>query len=233
MLFGSEQIEFAARPLRLLRQLIEQQGKAAGMTLQGLFAIAFGIGQQLQRQFTVLADVNGDLQIAHRPGRQLMGDAFHASEIELVVKHLQVDHRTVQRVAIAEAAEIALHLFGVIALMTTHLFHFTRQLGGERADRLRRIVMDCHRQYVDHRTGGAQGGRADAAHKDEASGKVVLPAETCQPQRHQRKGEIGRARVRMLLHQRLEGAAIQRNAMAQQIGAGVLTGERQRRERSR
>ena len=45
-----------------------------------------------------------------------MGYAFDASEIELVIKHLQVDYRPIERIAVTGATQIALHLFSVVTL---------------------------------------------------------------------------------------------------------------------
>ncbi len=162
-----------------------------------------------------------------------MSHAFNAVEIELVVEHLQVDHRPVERIAVAVATQVALHLLGVVALVAAHFFHLRRQLRSQRRQWPGRIVMHRHRQHVDHRTGGAERGGADTAHKDKTGGEVVLAAKPSQPERHQRESGIGGAQLLRLgmVNQRLKGLAIQGQRLAQQMGAGALSRQRQRGER--
>ncbi len=134
-----------------------------------------------------------------------MRDALNAVEIQLVVKHLDVEHRAKQRIAIAEAAEIAHHLFGIVALMAAHFFQLVRgQLSGEIAERFScGLIVHRQRQHVEHRPGRGQRGGAHAAHKDKPGGVIHPPAEATQPQRHQRKGQIGGAVLWMLAGQRV------------------------------
>ncbi len=139
----------------------------------------------------VFVDKQRNLQIAHRPGGQIVSDAFDTGEIQLVIEHFEVEDRAVQRFAVADAPQIALHLFGVVALMAAHRFQLAADAGGGLIQRGLRLEMHLHRQHVDHRPGGAQGGRSGTAHEDKTGAETRLAAQARYPQRHQRHRHIG------------------------------------------
>lgn len=82
--------------------------------------------------------------------------------------------------------------------------------------------MNVHRQrqHVEHRASCGQRSGAHAAHKDKP-GSVVQPSgETAQPQRHQRKRQIGALYLSCGLRKLAEGAAIGGDFQAQDVGGG-------------
>ncbi len=168
LFFRHQQIDCRAAQRGLGCQVLQHQRQAARVLLQRGAVITRGVGQQLQRDIALFAEIDRNFQIAHRPGSQLMGDALNTCKIKAIIKHLQVDHRAIKRLTVANTTEIALHLFGVIALMTTQLFQTACQRGGKSAQRLAVIKLHGQRQDVNHRSGRAERRRSDAAHKDEA-----------------------------------------------------------------
>ena len=187
-----QQIRLRARKLRISGKLCEQMrqtGKVA-LNLRGIIALL--IGQQLQRHTALFVDVERDFKIFYRPRGELMGYPLDAIEIEPVIKHFQVQHRAVERRLLRHFARVAQHLLGVIALMTTQPFERLRKGGGELRQRLSRLNAHRARQHVQHRAGGAQRGRADAAHKDKTGAVDVAPAQAAKPERHQRQRHVRR-----------------------------------------
>ncbi len=205
------------------------------MRLQFLAAVTLGVGQQLNLQLMVFVDKQRNLQIAHRPGGQIVSDAFDTGEIQLVIEHFEVEDRAVQRFAVADAPQIALHLFGVVALMAAHRFQLAADAGGGLIQRGLRLEMHLHRQHVDHRPGGAQGGRSGTAHEDKTGAETRLAAQARYPQRHQRHRHIGGVQLllRAALHQ--FGESLRIAALFQPVDArrGGLPGQRLRAERGR
>ena len=235
VIVGGQHIGFADRQRCLRGELRQQQRQPLQVRLQFLAAVTLGVGQQLHLQLMVFVDKQRNLQIAHRPGGQIVGNAFDTGEIQLVIEHFEVEDRAVQRFAVADAAQIALHLFGVVALMAAHRFQLAADAGGSLIQRGLRLEVHLHRQHVDHRAGSAQGGRSGAAHKDKTGAEARLAAQARYPQRHQRHRHIGGVQLLLCatLHQFGEGLRIAALFQSMDARRGRLPSQRLRAERGR
>ena len=153
-----------------------------------------------------------------------------AIELQIVVVNLDVNHRTIQRLAAADQTEIAAQLFRLITLMAARFADFALHLLHQH--RQGHLIADAEnqRQHVDHRAEGRNCRRTHAAHKREANRQTLAVAEACQIGHQQRADDIAFAAVGewLLLTQR--GQLRQRYLTADRAIAGiadVFTGKRQ------
>ncbi len=228
-----QQIRLRAGKLRFSGKLCEQMRQTGEMALNLRGVIALLIREQFQRHIALFVDIERDFEIFHRPRGELVGYPLHAIEIEPVIKHFQVQHRAIERRLLRHSARVAQHLLGVIALMTAQRFERLRKGGGELRQRLSWLNAHRARQHVQHRAGGAQRGRADAAHKDETGAVGVTPAQAAKPERHQRQRHVRRGQPAAVRHKRSEMRIIKAQRTANQRGGGRLPGKRLVRERRR
>ena len=203
------------------------------MTGQRGFIVALFIGEDLNAQPPLLVREQCQLQIVHRAGGQRMGDGLHAVEIQLIIEHFDVEHRAKQGFIPCGTPAVAHDLFGVVALVATHFFQLVCQAQRQFRQALLRIDVHRQRQHVEHRAGRGQRSGPHAAHKDKPGGVVQPSGESPQPQRHQRKRQIGALYRPCGLRKLAEGAAIGGDFQAQNIGGGGAPRQRCRGERDR
>ena len=203
------------------------------MSLQRRLVVTLPVGEDLNVQSTLLVREQRQLQIVHRAGCQRMGDGFHAIDIQLIIEHLNVQHRTKKGFVACGTSAVAHDLLGVVTLMAAHLFQLVRQAQRQFRQALLRANIHRQRQDVEHRSGRGQRGGAHAAHKDKPGGVVQPSGQAAQPQRHQRKGQIGTLRLACHLCKLAERTAVHRNFQAQDIGGGGASRQRRGRERDR
>ena len=162
-----------------------------------------------------------------------MGNGLHAVDIQLIIEHLDVQHRTKQGFVPCGLPAVAHDLLGIVALMAAHLFQLVRQAQRQRWQALVRANIHRQRQDVEHRSGRGQRGGAHAAHKDKPGGVVQPPGQAAQPQRHQRKRQIGSLRLSGRLCKLAERTAVHRHFQAQDVGGGGTSRQGRGRERDR
>ncbi|MNI19498.1 hypothetical protein D3C73_729350 [compost metagenome] len=117
--------------------------------------ITLGIGQQIDLQRAGLIKIQRNLQVTHRPGGQLMGNAFDIAKVQLEIEHLKVENGAIQRLGITDPPQITLHLLRLVTLMATDAFQLTADIAGNLAQRRLRIEVHFDRQHVNHRAVGA------------------------------------------------------------------------------
>ncbi len=172
--------------------MLRQQPKAVGVALQQVGGVALGVAEQLDVQRAAGLQVEGDLQVAHRPRGQFVGDARHPGEIQGEIEQLEVDDRPGQGLGIARPAEIAGDLLGVVALVTTYLLELGGQHRGQLRQRLAVGRAHAQGQDVERRPTRLERYRAHAPHEDETGAEGRLSAEAGEPGGGQGHRQIGR-----------------------------------------
>ncbi len=188
------------------------------MTGKRRFIVTLFIGEDLNAQAALLVREQRQFKIVHRAGGQRVGDGLHAVDIQLIIEHLDVQHRAEQRVFTRGAPAVAHNLLGVVALVTAHFFQLVREAQRQRRQALLRVNIHRQRKDVEHRPRRGQRGGTHAAHEDKPGGVVQPSGQAAQPQRHQRKGQIGALRLPCRLRKLAKGAAVHCNFQAQDIG---------------
>ncbi len=203
------------------------------MTLQRRLVVTLLIGEDLNAQATLLVREQRQFEIVYRAGCQRVGDGLHADEIQLIIKHLDVQHRAEQGFVARGLPAVAHDLLGVVTLMATHFFQLVRQTQRQFRQALLRMNVHRQRQDIEHRAGRGQRGRPHAAHKDKPGGVVQPSGQAAQPQRHQRKGQIGALHLPCRLCNLAKGASVHCNFQAQDVGGGGASRQRRGGERDR
>ena len=203
------------------------------MTGKRRLIVTLFIGEDLNAEIALLVREQRQLEIVHRAGCQRMGDGLHAVDIQLIIENLNVQHRAKQRFVACGTPAVAYDLLGVVALMAAHFFQLVSQSQRQRGQGLLRVDIDRQRQHVQHRPGRGERRGAHAAHKDKPGGVVQPSGEAAQPQRHQRKRQIGALRLPGRLCKLAKGAAVHCNFQAQNVGSGGASRQRRGRERDR
>ena len=203
------------------------------MTRQRRLVVALLISEDLHAQPALLVREQRQLKIVHRAGRQRVGNGLHAVDIQLVVEHFNVQHRTKQGFIACGTSAVAHDLLGVVALMAAHFFQLVRQAQRQRRKALQGIDIDRQRQDVKHRPGRGERRGPHPSHKDKPGGVVQPSGEAPQPQRHQRKRQVGALYLPCRLCKLAEGAAVGGNFQTQNVGRGGAARQRRGGERDR
>ncbi|SSW85076.1 Uncharacterised protein [Klebsiella pneumoniae] len=203
------------------------------MSRQRRLIVTLLIGEELHAQPALLIREQRQLQIVHRAGRQRVGDGLHAVDIQLVVEHFNVQHRAKQRFIPRRFPAVAHDLLGVVALVAAHFFQLVRQAQRQRGQALLGIDIDRQRQDVKHRPGRGERRGPHPSHKDKPGGVVQPSGEAPQPQRHQRKRQVGALYLPCRLCKLAKSTTVGGDFQAQNVGRGGAARQRRGGERDR
>ena len=162
-----------------------------------------------------------------------MGDGLYAVEFQLIIEHLNVQHRAKQGFITRRLTAVAENLLRVVALMAAHFFQLARQTQRQPRQALLRIDIHRKRQDVEHRSSCGQRDGAHAAHKDKPGGVVQTPGQAAQPQRDQRKRQIGTLSLPCSLRKLAKRAAVGDDFQAQDVSCRGAPWQRHGRKRDR